>query len=187
MTADIYIIYTDQLRLSSVDSPLVYTPNIDRIKKLGTTYTNAYSSSPVCMCARMDFLTGRSAKYHGYWENANHPAAQKIESFASMLSTKGYRTISVGKMHHYPPTEKHGWDELNLMEEIPEELQSDEYLQFLAENGKGDILSPHGVRSLLYHSPQKYPLEQKFHGSEWVTQKSIEKKNLMPTEINLFA
>ncbi len=170
---DIFIIYTDQQRWNTLFSPLVHTPNLDRLRQRGCTMKTAYSSSPVCMSARTDFLTGRSAKYHGYWVNADRPAARKLETFPEMLCKQGYRTVAVGKMHHYPPTEKRGWEELYLMEEIPEAIESDCYTQYLLANGIDDVLSMHGVRSLLYHSPQKTPIPERHHGTSWVADKSI--------------
>lgn len=173
-TPDIFIIYTDQQRWNTLFSPLVHTPNLDRLRDLGCTMERAYSSSPVCMSARTDFLTGRSAKYHGYWINANRPAACELETFPAMLGECGYRTVAVGKMHHYPATEKRGWQEMYLMEEIPDSVEDDCYIQFLLKNNLDGVLSMHGVRSLLYHTPQKTPIPEKYHGTAWVTDKSIE-------------
>ena len=66
---NILLLHTDQQRYDSIaalsDLPVV-TPNLDQMVHGGLTYTNAHSSSPFCMPARHDLLTGASARHHGY-------------------------------------------------------------------------------------------------------------------------
>ena len=39
--------------------PFVNTPNMTRLARMGTVFTNAYCPSPLCMPSRSAFLSGR--------------------------------------------------------------------------------------------------------------------------------
>ena len=45
------------------------TPNLDRLRARGTTFTNAITSNPVCMPARATLATGLTTRGHGVLEN----------------------------------------------------------------------------------------------------------------------
>jgi arylsulfatase A-like enzyme len=60
-----------------------------------------------------------------------------------------------------------------LMEEYPKYREDDEYLQYLAANGYGNIASVHGVRNYLYMRPQQSLLPDELHGSSFVADKTI--------------
>ena len=58
---NVLLIMTDQHRhdlMSCAGDSVVPTPNIDRIARSGVRFTNAYSTYPVCVAARMAMLTG---------------------------------------------------------------------------------------------------------------------------------
>ena len=55
-------ICTDQQRYDTVaclGNPAIRTPNLDRLCKEGTAFTNAYCQSTVCSPSRASFLTGK--------------------------------------------------------------------------------------------------------------------------------
>jgi arylsulfatase A-like enzyme len=176
---NILILYTDQQRfdtIAALGAKHAITPNLDRLAGCGRSYLNAYSSSPACMPTRHDMLTGVSARYHGYWTNAKKPM-QSIGDFKTMpemLKGVGYDTFAVGKMHYYPVRDHHGWSQMQLMEEVPTSRGNDEYLQYLESVGLGHILSPHGVRTLFYHSPQVSPVPEEHLGTTWVADRTID-------------
>lgn len=108
--------------LSCFGRPDYQTPNIDRLAKQGTRFTNAYSPSAVCTPSRCGFITGRYPPRFkvGLLEplpsdndrvglDPGHPTV------ASLLKKSGYETALVGKWHlgfrpEWGPN-AHGFDE----------------------------------------------------------------------------
>jgi arylsulfatase A-like enzyme len=175
---NILILHADQQRfdtIAALGSSHVRTPNLDRLVAEGRAYLNGYSSCPVCMPARHDLLTGASARHHGFWGNSNNfIASHALDTFPRLLTRAGYQTVAVGKMHHNPPREHHGWAHMFLMEELPGRREDDAYLQYLDSVGLGGVRCQHGVRPLFYHTPQPSQVPEEHHGSAWVAHKTIE-------------
>ena len=101
-------------------------------------------------------------------------ADYSLATLPRMLTWHGYQTIAVGKMHFAPEREHHGFNHMYLMEEIPTSRENDAYLQFLEANGYGDVRCQHGVRPILYPTPQVSRVPEEFHGSAWVAHKTNE-------------
>jgi len=175
---NILILHADQQRfdtIAALGNSHMRTPNLDRLVNGGRAYLNGYSSCPVCMPARHDLLTGASARHHGYWSNSNNfIQSHTLDTFPRLLTRAGYQTVAVGKMHHNPPREHHGWAHMFLMEELPGRREDDAYLQYLDSVGYGHIRCQHGVRPLFYHTPQPSRVPEEHHGSAWVAHKTIE-------------
>ena len=89
--------------LSIAGHPTVHTPNLDRIAAEGVRFPNAVTTCPLCMPARVSFITGQYCHDHGMWDNTGELAAG-TETFFHHLQRAGYRTGYVGKSHFYPPT-----------------------------------------------------------------------------------
>ena len=69
---NILFLMPDQLRhdfLSCYGATFIDTPNIDRLAREGTLYRNAYSTSPVCVTARHNLLTGLNSIRAGVLNN----------------------------------------------------------------------------------------------------------------------
>ncbi len=175
---NILLLHTDQQRFNSIaalGAAHVFTPNLDSLVKRGVTFTHAYSSSPFCMPARHDLLTGTSARYHGYYQNQGLPIqGYGLDTLPRLLTANGYQTIAVGKMHFHPESEHHGFNHLYLMEEIPSTWENDAYVQYLQENGYGDVRCEHGVRPVFYHTPQVSRVPEEHHGAAWIATKTNE-------------
>jgi hypothetical protein len=62
---------------------------------------------------------------------------------------------------------------MELMEEIPEFREDDEYAMYLKDVGLENIQSIHGVRNLLYMLPQRSLIPEEHHGSTWVADRSV--------------
>lgn len=95
------------------------TPNVERLARSGTTFTDAYSASPVCTPTRTAFMTGRHPARTGitYWTlranadtSSRHPRLtqpawrhrgldERDTTLPRLLEDAGYRTIHVGKAH----------------------------------------------------------------------------------------
>src|SRR5262249_9106565 len=117
----------------------VPTPNIDRLAKEGTRFTQFYVASPVCSPSRTGFLTGN---YPARWRITNYLQTRagnraseqadfldpKAPSLARTLKQAGYATGHFGKWHmgggrdvtNAPPFSAYGFDEHAGTWESPE-------------------------------------------------------------------
>ncbi|VTR91273.1 arylsulfatase : Sulfatase OS=Chthoniobacter flavus Ellin428 GN=CfE428DRAFT_6364 PE=4 SV=1: Sulfatase: Sulfatase_C: BNR_2 [Gemmata massiliana] len=120
-TPNIVVVFTDDQGYGDVGcfgAKDFATPNIDKLAKQGTKFTDFHVSQPVCSASRASLLTGCYANrlgIHGaLGPNARHGIHANETTLAEMCKSKGYATGMVGKWHlgHHPqflPT-KHGFD-----------------------------------------------------------------------------
>ncbi len=174
---NVLILFTDQQRFDTIHAAgysHMITPNLDRLAAEGCTFEYAHSTNPVCMPARHDMFTGLPGRVHGYFGNRRKPINDyDIPTLPRIFSENGYRTAGIGKLHFFPARMHHGFNELHLMEELPERWQDDEYLRYLRENNLGHLQNIHGVRPHIYHVPQNSQTELRHHGSVWVADRAI--------------
>lgn len=101
---DVLVILTDQWspRYLSWDNPQVRTPNLDQIAREGMIFDACYTTSPVCMPARISLITGLYPHNHGHalWGNATgyYPAPAAAPMFRD-IQQAGYTTSQIGKLH----------------------------------------------------------------------------------------
>ena len=174
---NILLLFVDQLRFDSIcagGNPHMQTPTMDRLVREGTLFTNAYTPNPVCVPARHNLLTGLTAKTHGFFDNGGKPIPAQIPTLPRLLADSGYETRAIGKMHFHPPRRHHGFDKMELMEELPKTREEDEYAMYLKDQGYGNIQNIQGVRNLLYMTPQHSLVPEEHHGSNWVGDRSVE-------------
>jgi arylsulfatase A-like enzyme len=123
--------------LSVMGSNYYETPNIDRLARSGTIFTNGYATCAVCSPSRASLLNGQFTARHGLtqyegaksgqtWKNLNrhskllppeykHHLDQKDVTLPEVLKENGYTTFFAGKWHlgseadHSLPTD-HGFD-----------------------------------------------------------------------------
>lgn len=58
---DILFIMTDQQRfdtIAALGNWHIYTPNLDRLVRRGTSFSNVYATCPICIPARYTIRTG---------------------------------------------------------------------------------------------------------------------------------
>ncbi len=90
--------------------PYLITPNIDRLASEGTTYTQYYTSSPVCSPSRAGIMTGKfPARYaiHGHFSSPEFNEERgmpdqldpNVVSEYDLLHRAGYTTGHFGKLH----------------------------------------------------------------------------------------
>ena len=94
----------DQLSAKWLESPcngVVATPNIDRLRERGVTFSNAFTSNPICMAARPTMATGLTSRGHGVLTNG-YSLDPAHPTFMRALQTGGTRTGAFGKIHFHP-------------------------------------------------------------------------------------
>ncbi|MHC4887607.1 MAG: sulfatase family protein [Planctomycetota bacterium] len=154
---NILLLLVDEMRwdcMGCAGNSVIHTPNLDRLAAMGVRFRDAYSTSPLCVPARTQMLTGLPCWQTEVWGLSDRliPA---IPTFATALSQAGYYTGAVGKMHFESCNglgnihEPHGFQELILSEEVlPTDTQpDDDYTQYLLKQGYDLGRYTHGRRS----------------------------------------
>jgi arylsulfatase A-like enzyme len=102
---NVLVIMQDQLRYDLVASDMCATPNLDRLRAEGRSFSRAYTPTALCGPARASLLTGRYPHGHGLLNNVSAADAvsrnlpRNVPTVAELLGSAGYRTGFVGKWH----------------------------------------------------------------------------------------
>jgi arylsulfatase len=101
---NILLFCTDQQRsdtISALGNTHIRTPNMDRLVRDGTVFTNAYCQTPICTPSRASFLTGCYASSLHVNRNGNEyfPAQFTSRLLPRILKSAGYDCGLVGKFH----------------------------------------------------------------------------------------
>lgn len=101
---DVFVILVDQWspRYLSWENPQVRTPHLDKIAAEGMVFDRCYTTSPVCMPARVSLLTGLYPHNggHGIWGNAlNYHLPPEEATMFRDIKSAGYTTAQIGKTH----------------------------------------------------------------------------------------
>ncbi|MFW6044242.1 MAG: sulfatase, partial [Planctomycetota bacterium] len=98
---NILFIMTDQQRADSLSCAggWAETPNLDRIATEGVRFTNAVTTSPVCIPARVSLATGRYPHNTHIWDNCGHDMSPHTPTWMQAVREAGYRTSVFGKTH----------------------------------------------------------------------------------------
>jgi len=90
---------------------IVDTPVLDRLAADGITFENCYTTSPLCVPARLSFTAGQYISRFGGWSNACWIPSNDHPTLPRVLDDAGYEPILGGKMH-YDSTRRYGFREL---------------------------------------------------------------------------
>ncbi|MDQ8192822.1 sulfatase-like hydrolase/transferase [Coraliomargarita sp. SDUM461004] len=187
---NILFILTDQQRydtISALGNEHIHTPNFDRLVRKGVSFTNAYSTCPVCMPARYTIRTGCEPPRTRIFSNNMSLSDQESHSLttrcgpylAETMKGRGYRTFGIGKFHSRPWDEDLGYETHLHSEEMystPEQRKRDAYAQWIAqEHPEYDFVEMlMGERSEMYYMPQMSPLPADLGVESWATDRAIE-------------
>lgn len=109
---DILLIMSDQhsyLATGFADSR-VETPGLQRIAEEGAWFEHCYSNSPLCVPARMSFLTGQMPSEIEIFDN-DSTIPSDMPTIAHEFGRMGYHTALIGRMHFKGDDQNHGFDE----------------------------------------------------------------------------
>lgn len=172
---NVLVLFTDQQRFDALGccgNPQVRTPNLDRLAASGVRFTQACTSTPVCVAARISMVTGQRLSRHRFPVNDRLPGpAPELPTLMTALHDAGYWNQAIGKTHfrgrHY------GFHRHESCEEVLDSFLEDDYLISLREN-KVRTRFPNGYRDLLYFQPQTNGIPLEHHRTTWVTRRALE-------------
>jgi choline-sulfatase len=108
---DILIFLSDQhnaLYSGYAGHSIIQTPNIDALARQGTCFDAAYTSCPLCVPARLSFLTSQANWKSGMFTNACSLPEDEV-TFLHNLALAGYETVLCGRMHFKGHNQRHGF------------------------------------------------------------------------------
>ncbi|MDY3555165.1 sulfatase-like hydrolase/transferase [Gemmata sp. JC717] len=78
------------------------TPNIDRLAKMGVTFTHAYCAAPVCNPSRAALMSGLRPGSTGVYDNGQNwrPVIGKELTLTTQFLNAGYNVYGTGKIYH---------------------------------------------------------------------------------------
>jgi len=108
---NILLIMSDQhsAHYLGVDRPGLHTPALDALAGEGTTFDAAYTPCPLCVPARMAFMSARRPHEIDVLENSFSLNAF-VPTFAHSTAAAGYETWLIGRMHFTGPDQWHGFE-----------------------------------------------------------------------------
>jgi arylsulfatase A-like enzyme len=151
------------------------TPTLDEMAGYGIRFTNAYSSTPVCIPARRELMTGTCAQTHGDRRFNERLEMPDLPTMAQVFRENGYQTYAVGKLHVYPQRNRIGFDDVLLNEEGRHlsGLRQDDYERFLAREGYAGLEFAHGMNNNNYLS-RPFHLPEYLHPTAWTVREMCE-------------
>jgi arylsulfatase A-like enzyme len=155
---NVLLIIVDDLRtaLPTYGATQVVAPNLTAFSKNAVQFNNAYVNIPTCGASRASILTGMrpTRKYFKkYYTSIDEDMPQAI-TISQLMQSKGYTTISNGKVSHNKSDKASTWDELWR----PGSTTPKDYL--LEENIKSSKL-PHNNNHMPYEKANVEDLDYK--------------------------
>ncbi|GAA1566397.1 MULTISPECIES: sulfatase family protein [Kribbella] len=119
----IVLVLTDQQRadLTAREGfPRDCTPTLDNLATTGRWFDRAYTTTPLCVPARISLLTGRFPSAHGVLGNTGYHDPARGADLVDVVGRAGFRTALIGKNHsHLTPDRMDHWAEYSHYGRIP--------------------------------------------------------------------
>jgi len=188
---NVLFVMTDQQRfdtIAALGNEHIYTPNLDRLVRRGISFTNGYTTCPVCVAARYSIRTGCEPPTTRSFTNGIAPPAVDQAGtlpercgpyLAERMKEMGYRTFGIGKFHSHPRDEDLGYEMHLHSEELygTSEMRGwDAYASFIArEHPEYDFIEGlMGERTEMYYMPQMSPMPAEVTVEAWAADRAIE-------------
>jgi arylsulfatase A-like enzyme len=116
---NVLLIAVDDLRpqLGCFGLDFMHTPHLDRLASQGRLFRRHYVQVPTCGASRCVLLTGQYPRTRDDLSNdairkqmAGREETDSPESFPHHFRRHGYRTVSIGKISHYPDGRLYAYD-----------------------------------------------------------------------------
>jgi iduronate 2-sulfatase len=112
---NVLFIAVDDLRteLGCYGADHIISPNIDRLAETGTRFERAYCMVPTCGASRASLMSGlrpTPERFVSFTARIDEEA-KDIIPLHTHFKNNGYRTISLGKILHFPADSPEGWSE----------------------------------------------------------------------------
>lgn len=125
---NILLITTDQQRydtLQALGNPAIFTPHLNFLAAQGVSFTHCYTDSPMCIPARQTIMTGRhgATNRQALGPECERVSMHDLATLPGLLTTAGYQTRAVGKMHFHPPRAHYGFEHMELLEDYYRERE----------------------------------------------------------------
>lgn len=151
-STNIVLVFCDSLRfdgLGCYGNERALTPNIDALATDGLVFERCYSTSPLCVPARSQLLTGMYCHETGnllnpaWRHHTNRPVevdgvciAPDIPTLPRLLTEHDYFTGHIGKNHFYPRHNQYGFHHMEQSDFYGRRFHEiDDYYLFLKERG----------------------------------------------------
>lgn len=173
---NVLLVCVDQwsgLLLGSAGHPTILTPTLDQVAESGIRFSNAYSSTPICIPARRTLMTGTTSRTHGercFNETGEMPDPAQIPTLAQTFANAGYQCYAVGKLHVYPQRDRIGFHEVISYEEGRHHLGggSDDWEMALSDAGHPGAEFAGGMINNDYIA-RPWHLDESLHPTNWLT------------------
>lgn len=201
---NILLITTDQQHFDALGSrtPLLKTPNLDRLGREGAVLDRAYCPNPLCSPSRSSIITGQYPSSHGCW-TIGTKLDEEQELLGDYLGAVGYSSSLIGKAHFQPlasepdqtsleamPTLRdmdfwrqfsgpyYGFDHIELARNHGNERWAGQHYGLWMEekgltNWRDYFLTESGGGSKKGHSPRSWDLPQEYHYTNFVRERSV--------------
>lgn len=94
--------------MSSYAGGLAHTPTLENMAKHGLSFDAAYTACPLCVPARMAFMSGRLPSKTGILNNFT-VLPDTVPTVAHAFAAAGYETVLIGRMHFVGENQRHGF------------------------------------------------------------------------------
>src|SRR5687768_2349359 len=83
-------------------NPQTKTPNIDRLAKMGVSFTRSYCAAPVCNPSRAALMSGLRPSTSGVYDNGNdwRTVIPEDVPLTNAFRKGGYTLLGAGKIYH---------------------------------------------------------------------------------------
>jgi len=107
------VMMTDDQRadkFSHTGDPLLKTPNLDKLRAAGCSFSKMYVTNALCAPSRATLLTGLYSHAHGVIDNKDRKIDPQLPLVSDLLREAGYEAAFCGKSHVNGALRDRKWD-----------------------------------------------------------------------------